>query len=90
MAFPALEASSNRSVIWGTKQSFSRTHNPHDNSCLRIIFKTLKQEEIYRKDYRSEKDLLRSIAKFLDFYNHERTHSMNGYRPPDKSETDLL
>ena len=68
------------------KQSFSRAHNPYDNSVCESFFKTLKQEEIYRKDYRSEKDMLRSITTFMEFYNNSRPHSMNGYRTPNKHE----
>ena len=70
----------------GIKQSFSRAHNPYDNSVCESFFKTLKQEEIYRKDYRSEKDMLRSITTFMEFYNNSRPHSMNGYRTPSKHE----
>ena len=70
----------------GIKQSFSRAHNPYDNSVCESFFKTLKQEEIYRKDYRSEKDMLRSITTFMEFYNNSRPHSMNGYRTPNKHE----
>ena len=32
---------------FGIKQSFSRAHNPYDNSVCESFFKTLKQEEIY-------------------------------------------
>ena len=71
---------------FGIKQSFSRAHNPYDNCVCESFFKTLKQEEIYRKDYRSEKDMLRSITAFMEFYNNSRPHSMNGYRPPNKHE----
>lgn len=70
------------------KQSFSRAHNPYDNSVCESFFKTLKQEEIYRKDYHSEKDMLRSITKFMEFYNNDRPHSMNGYQSPNKFEAD--
>ena len=70
------------------KQSFSRPHNPYDNSVCESFFKTLKQEEIYRKDYRSEKDMLRSIATFMEFYNNERHHSMNGYKSPNRYEAE--
>ena len=70
----------------GIKQSFSRAHNPYDNSVCESFFKTLKQEEIYRKDYRSEKDMLRSITTFMEFYNNSRPHSINGYRTPNKHE----
>ena len=40
----------------------------------------------YRKDYRSEKDMLRSITTFMEFYNNSRPHSMNRYRTPNKHE----
>ena len=73
-------------IIKAIRQSFSRAHNPYDNSVCESFFKTLKQEEIYRKDYRSEKDMLRSITAFMEFYNNSRPHSMNGYRPPNKHE----
>ena len=70
----------------GIRQSFSRTHNPYDNSVCESFFKTLKQEKIYCKDYRFEKDMLRSITTFMEFYNNSRPHSMNGYRTPNKHE----
>ena len=69
------------------KQEFTvKAPNPYDNSVCESFFKTLKQEEIYRKDYRSEKDMLRSITTFMEFYNNSRPHSMNGYRTPNKHE----
>ena len=67
-------------------QSFSRASNPYDNSVMESFFKTLKLEELYRRDYRSERELKESIARFIHFYNSERIHSMNLYRTPDKYE----
>ena len=67
-------------------QSFSRASNPYDNSVMESFFKTLKLEELYRKDYRSERELKESIARYIRFYNSERLHSMNFYRSPDKYE----
>ncbi len=67
-------------------QSFSRASNPYDNSVIESFFKTLKLEELYRKDYRSERELKGSIEKYIHFYNSERLHSMNFYRSPDKYE----
>ena len=52
---------------FGIKQSFSRPHNPFDNSVCESFFKTLKLEELYRKNYRSEKDMFASIARFMEF-----------------------
>ena len=71
---------------FGIKQSFSRPHNPFDNSVCESFFKTFKQEELYRKDYRSEKDMFASIARFMEFYNNDRPHSMNRYKSPNKYE----
>ena len=67
-------------------QSFSRASNPYDNSVMESFFKTLKLEELYRKIYRSERDLKESVARYINFYNSERIHSMNFYRTPDKHE----
>ena len=67
-------------------QSFSRAGNPYDNSVMESFFKTLKQEELYRRNYRSERDLKESIVRYIHFYNSERIHSMNFYRTPDKYE----
>ena len=47
-----------------------------------------KQEEIYRKDYRSEKEMIRSIARYMDFYNNEHSHTVIGYQTPNKYESD--
>ena len=67
-------------------QSFSRSSNPYDNSVMESFFKTFKLEELYRRNYRSERDLKESIDRYIHFYNSERIHSMNFYRTPDKYE----
>ena len=69
-------------------QSFSRASNPYDNSVMESFFKTFKLEELYRKDYRSERELKESVARYIQFYNSERIHSMNFYRSPDKYEAE--
>lgn len=67
-------------------QSFSRASNPFDNSVMEAFNKTLKHEELYRRIYHSEQELKDSIARYINFYNSERIHSMNFYRTPDKYE----
>ena len=39
----------------GITQSLSRTAMPYDNSVMEAFFKTLKAEELYRNNYRSER-----------------------------------
>ena len=62
-----------------TKQSFSRTNRPHDNAVSESFFKCMKNEELYRYRYKSEKELVDSLKKYVDFYNEERPHTYLGY-----------
>ena len=70
----------------GVKQSFSRTGRPHDNAVAEAFFSILKKEELYRRHYTSEVDLIRSIHQFIDFYNNERPHSTIQYKTPEQKE----
>lgn len=63
----------------GVKQSFSRTARPHDNAVAEAFFSILKKEELYRRHYTSETDLMRGIHRFINFYNSERPHSTIQY-----------
>ena len=51
------------------KQSLSRSGKPHDNAVSESFFSSLKREELYRRKYRSERELYRYIDEYIDFYN---------------------
>lgn len=70
----------------GAKQSFSRTNRPHDNAVSESFFKCMKAEELYRYRYKSERELVISLNKYVDFYNQERPHTYLGYMTPNKYE----
>lgn len=74
----------------GVIQSFSRAGTPYDNSVMESFFKTLKVEELYRTNYKSERELKESITKFIKYYNDERVHTINNYRTPTSKETDYF
>lgn len=71
---------------FGVKQSFSRTGCPHDNAVAEAFFSILKKEELYRRHYASEADLIKGIRRFIDFYNSERPHSTIQYKTPQQKE----
>ena len=49
--------------------------------------KTLKQEEVYRNEYRDFQDARSSIGEFLEHvYNQKRLHSALDYLPPAEFE----
>jgi putative transposase len=67
--------------------SMSRKGNPWDNAACESFVKTLKQEEVYRNDYRDFHEAHASIREFLELvYNQKRLHSALGYRPPAEFE----
>src|SRR6516164_2663474 len=60
----------------------SRKGNPYDNAACESFLKTLKQEEVYRNEYRDFHEARACIGEFLEsVYNHKRLHSALGLRP---------
>jgi len=67
--------------------SMSRKGNPYDNAACESFMKTLKQEEVYRNEYRDFQEARASISDFLErVYNQKRLHSALGYVPPAEFE----
>jgi transposase InsO family protein len=74
----------------GMEPSMSRAGRPYDNAMCESFIKTLKQEEIYTRQYRDRADMELHIAEFLEqYYNRYRLHSALGYRSPVNFERDL-
>lgn len=67
--------------------SMSRPANPYDNAVCESFMKTLKQEEIYCREYRDFEDLAAHLEEFIEtYYNRQRLHSALGYRTPEEFE----
>lgn len=73
---------------FGIQQSFSRRAVPYDNAVCESFFRLLKQEELYRTNYKSEKHLRKSLSEYVTFYNDKRPHTYLNYRTPNKAESD--
>ncbi|HOV85945.1 MAG TPA: IS3 family transposase, partial [Syntrophobacteraceae bacterium] len=53
-----------------------------DNIFIERLWRSVKYEEVYLKDYETVMDAVTGIGSYLDLYNHERLHPSLGYRTP--------
>ena len=67
-------------------QSFSKSGQPHDNAVMESFFASMKREEIYRTQYKSEQQFIKSVDTYIEFYNTQRPHSTLNYKTPDQFE----
>jgi putative transposase len=53
-----------------------------DNAFIERLWRTVKYEEIYLKEYRSVEEAYEELKRYFWFYNHERFHQALDYRTP--------
>ena len=53
-----------------------------DNVFVERLWRSVKYEDIYLKDYSDGWELTKGMKKYFNFYNHERPHQALGYRTP--------
>ena len=53
-----------------------------DHVCVERLWRSVKYEEVYLRDYQSVWDARQSVARYFGFYNEARLHQALGYRTP--------
>jgi putative transposase len=53
-----------------------------DNIFTERLWRSIKYEEVYLKDYASPREARQNIEQYLIFYNQERPHQSLGYQTP--------
>lgn len=66
----------------GIKISMDGRGRALDNVWIERLWRTVKQEEVYLRDYVDGVDAHQSLERYFDFYNEERLHSSLGYVSP--------
>ena len=55
-----------------------------DNVFVERLWRSVKVEEVYLRDYDTVTEAVYYLSRYLDFYNHERLHASLGYRTPSE------
>lgn len=53
-----------------------------DNIFIERLWRTVKYEEVYLREYASARDAFLSLRRYFDFYNRERLHQSLDYKVP--------
>jgi putative transposase len=53
-----------------------------DNIFTERLWRSVKYEEVYLKDYASPREARQGISSYFDFYNHQRLHQALAYQTP--------
>jgi len=70
-------------------QSMSRKGNCHDNAAMESFFAVLKSEFFYLNKFKSIDELRAGLAKYIDYYNHDRIKMKLGGLSPVQYRTQL-
>ena len=53
-----------------------------DNVFVERLWRTVKYEEVYLREYNSVREAQQGLRRYFGFYNDERLHQALGYRTP--------
>lgn len=53
-----------------------------DNIFVERLWRSVKQEEVYIRDYQTVAEAVRSLGRYFEFYNHRRVHQALEYQTP--------
>jgi putative transposase len=67
----------------GIKISMDGRGRALDNIFVERLWRSVKYEDIYLKEYRSVKDALKGLGSYFEFYNRERLHQSLEYQTPE-------
>jgi putative transposase len=64
------------------KISMSGRGRCFDNILAERLWRTVKYEEVYLREYGDGHDLIRSLRRYFEYYNYRRPHRSLGYKTP--------
>jgi putative transposase len=70
----------------GINQAFTSYGNPKGNADTERVFRTMKEELLWLKEWYSPFELTDALREWVEYYNRSYLHSSLGYRSPMKFE----
>ena len=67
-------------------QAFTSYNNPKGNADTERVFRTMKEELLWLKEWTSPFDLADALGTWIAYYNGKYLHSTLGYKSPEKYE----
>ena len=67
-------------------QTFTSYNNPKGNADTERVFRTMKEEFIWLREWNSPFELADALGKWIEYYNGKYLHSIIGYKSPIKFE----
>jgi len=67
-------------------QTFTSYNNPKGNADTERVFRTMKEELIWLREWTSPFELVDDLGKWIEYYNGKYLHSTLGYKSPIKFE----
>jgi len=68
------------------QQAFTSYNNPKGNADTERVFRTMKEELLWLREWQSPFELTDALNKWVEYYNNHYLHSALGYKPPNKFE----
>jgi putative transposase len=66
----------------GSRISMDHRGRAFDNIFIERLWRTVKYEDVYLRDYETPREARAGIGRYLHYYNTERPHQSLGYRTP--------
>ena len=72
-----------RLLAQGVRVSMDGRRRALDNIFVERLWRSVKYEEVYLKDYRNVVEAKQGLGNYFEFYNRERLHQSLGYKTPE-------
>jgi putative transposase len=67
-------------------QAFTSYNNPKGNADTERVFRTMKEELLWLREWTSPFELADALGRWIEYYNAKYLHSALGYKAPNKFE----